>query len=39
VLYTYETLVKIFRDAGFEVRLLEYFDEAGNFDANVFKIG
>lgn len=31
VLYTYETAQKLFRAAGFEVILLEYFDETGRF--------
>ena len=31
VLYNYKSLSKIFRDAGFNVKLLEYFDEEGNF--------
>lgn len=31
VLYTYKTLSQIFENAGFRVRLLEYFDEDGQF--------
>lgn len=31
VLYNYKTLSKTFEDAGFTVRLLEYFDENGRF--------
>ncbi len=31
VLYNYKTLSKIFEDAGFTVKLLEYFDEKGVF--------
>lgn len=31
VLYTYKTLCTLFRYAGFEIRLLEYFDEYGEF--------
>lgn len=31
VLYTYKSLTKIFQDAGFHVKLLEYFDENGKF--------
>lgn len=31
VLYTYKTFERVFRAAGFEVDLLEWFDEAGRF--------
>jgi predicted SAM-dependent methyltransferase len=31
VLYTYQTLGKVFEDAGFKSELLEYFDENGQF--------
>jgi len=31
VLYTYKTLSKVFEDAGFKIKLLEYFDENGQF--------
>ena len=31
VLYTYKTFTNIFEEAGFQVDLLEYFDEKGNF--------
>ncbi|MEO6001396.1 MAG: hypothetical protein ABIN89_31380 [Chitinophagaceae bacterium] len=31
VLYTYKTLSKVFTDAGFSIKLLEYFDEQGEF--------
>jgi predicted SAM-dependent methyltransferase len=31
ILYTYRSLGKLFERAGFEVRLLEYFDERGKF--------
>jgi predicted SAM-dependent methyltransferase len=31
VLYNYETLKKLFEKAGYEVRLLEYFDKRGSF--------
>lgn len=31
ILYTYRTLSKIFEDCGFHVKLLEYWDECGNF--------
>jgi predicted SAM-dependent methyltransferase len=31
VLYTYQTLSHVFQAAGFDVKLLEYFDEAGTF--------
>ena len=34
VLYNYKTLSKTFEDAGFTVRLLEYFDENGQFHYN-----
>ncbi len=34
MLYTYESLVALFKDVGFEVSLLEYFDEKGAFQAN-----
>ncbi|CEG26209.1 class I SAM-dependent methyltransferase [Bacillus sp. B-jedd] len=34
VVYNYQTLTKIFISAGFEVKLLEYFDEDGNFHEN-----
>lgn len=30
-LYTYTTFAEVFESAGFEVRLHEYFDEAGSF--------
>ncbi len=33
VLFTYETFGALFAEAGFDVRLLEYFDEAGQFHA------
>jgi len=33
VLYTYRTLKELFERAGFTVKLLEYFDEAGAFHA------
>lgn len=31
VLYTYQTFGDLFRNAGFDVRLIEYFDESGEF--------
>ena len=31
VLYTYKTLSKLLESVGFEIRLLEYFDEEGKF--------
>ena len=31
ILYNYETLRKLFEKAGYEVRLLEYFDKMGSF--------
>ena len=31
VVYDYKTLVKVFESAGFEVTLLEYCDEQGDF--------
>ena len=31
IVYTYKTLQKLFEEAGFEVKLLEYFDEQGRF--------
>jgi predicted SAM-dependent methyltransferase len=34
LLYTYRTLSAVFRLAGFSVDLLEYFDEAGDFQFN-----
>jgi len=34
ILYTYKTLSKVFCDAGFKVKLLEYFDENGAFIYN-----
>jgi len=34
VLYNYKTLSKIFENAGFRVKLLEYFDEENNFHFN-----
>lgn len=33
VLYNYKTLTSIFVEAGFQVELLEFFDEKGNFHA------
>jgi predicted SAM-dependent methyltransferase len=33
VLYTYRTFADVFERAGFRVRLLEYFDEAGRFQS------
>jgi predicted SAM-dependent methyltransferase len=31
VLYNYKTISKLFESAGFEIELLEYYDEEGNF--------
>jgi predicted SAM-dependent methyltransferase len=36
VLYTYQTLSELFQDAGFQIELLEYFDEKGVFQYNVW---
>lgn len=33
VLYTYKTIAGLFREAGFEIQFLEYFDENGQFHA------
>jgi predicted SAM-dependent methyltransferase len=38
VLYTYRTLSEVFERAGFRVRLLEYFDEAGQFHAEPWDV-
>ena len=34
IVYNYKTLKKMFENAGYEVRLLEYCDENGNFHQN-----
>ncbi|WP_234009003.1 hypothetical protein [Deinococcus sp. NW-56] len=34
VVYAYRRLSAVFRDAGFEVRLLEYCDDSGRFHAH-----
>lgn len=34
MLYTHASFARLFADAGFDVRLLEYFDEAGQFHFN-----
>ncbi|WP_208615635.1 class I SAM-dependent methyltransferase [Gottfriedia luciferensis] len=34
IVYNYKTFVKLFETAGFEVKLLEYCDEDGNFHFN-----
>ncbi len=31
IVYTYQTITKLFETAGFEIQLLEYFDEHGKF--------
>lgn len=31
IVFTYHTLVQLFENAGYEVKLLEYFDETGEF--------
>ena len=31
LLFNYQTLSKVFTDVGFQIKLLEYFDESGNF--------
>ncbi|MER2124574.1 MAG: SAM-dependent methyltransferase, partial [Exiguobacterium indicum] len=31
IVYTYETLQQLFKEAGFQVRFLEYFDQDGIF--------
>lgn len=36
IVYNYQTLTKMFQAAGFEVKLLEYFDEEGNFHQNTW---
>lgn len=38
VLYNYKTFSSIFEDAGFTVKLLEYFDEFGNFHYNEWDV-
>jgi predicted SAM-dependent methyltransferase len=38
VLYTHETLVKLFESAGFRVELLEYFDAAGTFHSRPWDV-
>lgn len=37
VLYTYRTFSQVFQSAGFEVELLEYFDEQGGFHAKTWE--
>lgn len=37
LLYTYESLSRVLEEAGFTVRLLEYYDEAGEFHYNDWK--
>lgn len=34
IVYNYKTLTKVFESAGYEVKLLEYCDEKGNFHQN-----
>ncbi|MCJ7805521.1 methyltransferase domain-containing protein [Patescibacteria group bacterium] len=34
VLYTYQTFSQLFKSVGFEIKLLEYFDENGRFHLN-----
>lgn len=34
ILYNYRTLCELFIESGFDVKLIEYFDEAGNFHQN-----
>lgn len=37
IVYNYKTLTKMFESAGYEVKLLEYCDEEGNFHQNHWK--
>lgn len=37
LLYTYKSLSRLLEEAGFKVRLLEYYDEAGEFHYNDWK--
>ena len=39
VLYTYRSFAKIFKDAGFDVNLLEYWDEERTFHYKLWDIG
>lgn len=38
VLYSYKTLSDVFRKVGFDVELLEWFDEKGNFNFNEWDV-
>lgn len=38
ILYDYRSLYKILSDAGFEVRLIEYFDKSGTFHSNHMEV-
>lgn len=38
VLYTHKTLQGVFEEAGFQVKLLEYFDESGKFHYNDWSV-
>ncbi|PAD34152.1 class I SAM-dependent methyltransferase [Terribacillus saccharophilus] len=37
IVYNYKSLTKMFEAAGFKVKLLEYFDEEGNFHLNAWE--
>jgi predicted SAM-dependent methyltransferase len=39
VLYNYKSFSRVFEEAGFEIRLLEYFDENGQFISNLWDEG
>ncbi|OZM57584.1 SAM-dependent methyltransferase [Lottiidibacillus patelloidae] len=36
IVHNYKTLTEMFEEAGFEVKMLEYFDEAGDFHENTW---
>lgn len=38
ILYNYKTLSQLLRDAGFDIRVLEYFDETGEFHSSPWDI-